>query len=266
MTRGLLASLLATTGLVALHGSVLAQVSLTDASATYTQNFDTLATTGNTVAWANDSTLAGWSLFNASGNAITAYRAGDGGVNNGSFYSFGSSGSSDRALGGVASGGAYFGSPASGTLAGWIVVGFTNDTGLALTSATVAFAGEQWRNGGNASAQTMALQWGLGASLASTSFAPTGFDWASPITSTTAAAVDGNGVGRVPSLGGVLATTGWAPGQTLWLRWAENNDSGNDHGLAIDDFSLAVTAVPEPASTALLLAGLGALGLLARRR
>jgi hypothetical protein len=31
---------------------------------TYTQDFDSLANSGATVAWTNDSTLAGWSLFN----------------------------------------------------------------------------------------------------------------------------------------------------------------------------------------------------------
>jgi hypothetical protein len=54
----------------------------------------------------------------------------------------------------------------------------------------------------------------------------------------------------------------------LWVRWIERNDVGNDHGLAIDDFSLsaAVAAVPEPQSWALMLGGLAALGFIARRR
>ena len=64
----------------------------------YTQNFDTLATTGSSVAWANDSTLAGWSLFRqpAPGTAITSYAANDGGSNTGSFYSYGTGTSTDR--------------------------------------------------------------------------------------------------------------------------------------------------------------------------
>jgi hypothetical protein len=69
----------------------------------------------------------------------------------------------------------------------------------------------------------------------------------------------------VAGKGGTIMTT-WLPGETLWLRWVDLNNTGNDHGLAIDDFRLSVTAIPEPGTTALLLAGLAAVGLVARRR
>ena len=59
---------------------------------------------------------------------------------------------------------------------------------------------------------------------------------------------------------------GWAAGDTLWVRWIERNDAGNDHGLAVDDLSLSVSAVPEPGALALMLAGLAAVGFVARRR
>jgi hypothetical protein len=29
-------------------------------------------------------------------------------------------------------------------------------------------------------------------------------------------------------------------GDTLWIRWVEKNDMGNDHGMAIDNFSFSV--------------------------
>ena len=32
----------------------------------------------------------------------------------------------------------------------------------------------------------------------------------------------------------------WANNDTLWFRWIERNDAANDHGLAIDDFSLSL--------------------------
>jgi hypothetical protein len=91
-------------------------------------------------------------------------------------------------------------------------------------------------------------------------------DFTSPVASTTAGAVDGNVAGRVGNLG--LAATGlnWESGQTLWLRWSDRNDNGNDHGLAIDDLSFAVTPIPEPGTWGLMLAGLAAVGLIARRR
>ena len=64
------------------------------------------------------------------------------------------------------------------------------------------------------------------------------FNWTSPVTGTTAGAVNGNTTGRVNSVGGTLSGLNWASGTTLWFRWIERNDDGNDHGLAIDDFSL----------------------------
>lgn len=240
----------------------------------YTQNFDTLATTGSSVTWANDSTLAGWSLFRqpAPGTAITSYAVNDGSSNTGSFYSYGTGTSSDRALGGLGSGGSYFGSPGNPAVAGWIAASFTNTAASALNGFAVQFDGEQWRNGGNATAQSMVLEYGFGSSFGSVatwSAAGSAFNWTSVVNTTTAAAVNGNSAGRVANVGGSI-TTPWASGATLWLRWIENNDSGNDHGLAIDNFKLTagseVAAVPVPPSAALMAAGLGVVALVVVRR
>jgi hypothetical protein len=260
--------------LLAVTGSANAQVSYT--GGTYTQNFDTLGNVSGTttLAWANNSTIPGWNLFNqtAGGTAITTYLAHDGSVNNGSFYSFGVNGQSDRALGGLASGGAYWGSPATGTLAGWIAVAITNATATPITDFTVGFNGEQWRTGGTtnppalSAPQSMVLQYGFGATFAAVSTwnTPGGnFDWTSPVFNTsTAAAVDGNTTGLVANRGGTISNQNWAPGQTLWVRWIENNDANNDHGLAIDDFRFS--AIPTPGATALL--GLAGVAALRRRR
>lgn len=244
-----------------------AQVSFTGTA--LTQNFDTLITTGTAQAWSNNTTLPGWSLFNKTPTAITTYNAGDGSSNAGSFYSFGTGTGTERALGGAASGGAYFGSPASGTVAGWIAFAATNNTGSTATDFTIGYDGEQWRNGGNATAQTMVLEYGFGATFTGvTTWTPAGsaFNFTSPVATATAAAVNGNVAGRVAGRGGTVNQT-WAPGQTLWIRWIENNDAGNDHGLAIDNFSLTAslpTAAPEPGT--LVLGVLGIAGLVARRR
>lgn len=248
--------------------SAQAAVSLGSPAATYSQSFDTLASSGTNPAWANDATLPGWSLFNSLGAAVPTYIVNNGSGNAGGFVSYGATGAAERALGGLGSGGTYFGSPAAGTVAGYIALALSNDTGVELASFTLGFDGEQWRNGGNATAQTMTLEYGFGASFASVAgwtAAGSGFNFTSPIATATAAAVDGNTAGLVSGLGGTV-TTSWAPGQTLWLRWTETNELGNDHGLAIDNLSVSVTAVPEPGTWALLLAGLASLGFLARRR
>jgi uncharacterized protein len=218
----------------------------------YTQNFDTLATTGTgaTNTWSNDTTIGGWSLFNKDGAAIGTYNADTGTSNTGSFYSYGASTTAtDRALGGAASGGAYFGTPASGAVAGWMAFAANNGTGATINTLNVSFNGEQWRNGGNATAQSMVLEYGFGATFgAVTSWTKPGgnFDWNSPVISATAAAVDGNVAGKVANVGGALNNLNWSTSDTLWLRWTENNDSGNDHGLAIDDFSLSATTSNVP--------------------
>lgn len=239
-------------------------------SLTYSQTFDTLASSGTANVWLNDSTLAGWSLYNAAGTALTSYRADTGSSNTGSFYSYGSTGDTERALGGLGSSAAYYGSPAAGSLAGYIAVAFTNTGSTTLDSFTLSYSGEQWRNGGNASAQTMTLQYGFGDSFGTVSTwntADASFSWTSAINTTTAASVNGNVEGLVSNLGGTVSGLSWESGQTLWVRWVENNDFGNDHGLAIDNVSLSVTsAVPEPGSYALMLAGLCAVGMIARRR
>lgn len=251
--------------LLALTGAVNAQVSYSGGS--YNQNFDTLATSGTANAWANNSTIAGWSLFvqPAPGTAAPTYRADDGSSNAGAFYSHGSTGSSERALGGVGSGGAYFGAPLAGNVGGWITVGITNNTSSSLSEFTASFDGEQWRNGGNTSGNVMVMEYGFGASFAAvtTWTAPGGsFDWTSPIATATAAAVNGNGVGLVANRGGTVSSLNWAVGETLWLRWIENNDFGNDHGLAIDNFGFS--AIPTPGAAALV--GVAAVAGLRRRR
>jgi len=257
-------SLLVVTGASApLH----ATISYTTSGGSISQNFDSLTQSTSATAWVNDSTLAGWSMFNQTGAAVPTYLGGTGSVNTGSFYSFGVAGVNpvgDRALGGVASGGAYFGSPASGAVAGWWAVAITNNTGSTLTDFTVGFDGEQWRNGGNTSAQTMVMEYGYGATFGAVgSWTAPGaaYNFVSPIVGSTAAALDGNApANRTAGLGGTVSAQTWNPGATLWIRWIDNNDAGNDHGMGIDNWGFS--AVPAPGAIALF--GMG--GLVATRR
>lgn len=265
-------------------GALHAQVAYTRAGQSYTQGFDTLATSGSGNAWANDTTLPGWSLFRVTSNsdatptAIATYNAGTGSGNSGAFFSFGSSGSSERALGGLGSGTAYFGGGsgsaalASGVTVGWITLGLRNDTGGAIAGFTLGFDGEQWRDGGASTpnAQTLGFEYGFGSTFGGVpSWTDPGaaFHFSSPVFQNTSngAAVDGNGVGRTSGLGGTVSGVDWEPGETLWLRWTERNDTGSDHGLAIDN--VAFSAVPEPEEYAAIAgAGMAAVAWWRRRR
>lgn len=246
-------------------------ISITAAGSAYTQNFDGLAASGTGMTWANDSTLPGWSLFRQTGTAISTYRAGTGSATTGSFYSFGASGSNDRALGGLGTDGTYFGSPDPGYLAGWMAVSFSNGSGGSLDGFQVSWEGEQWRNG-NATAQTMVFEYGLGSSFSTVaSWATPGglFDFSSVVNGGTAGAVVGNSAGLVAGRGGSVSSLSWAVNDTLWLRWVELNDTNSDHGLAIDNFSFTANrssaAVPDGGTTFALF-GLSFAGLAGLRR
>jgi len=258
---------------LALAQSAYCQVSF-GGGLSYSQDFDTLATSGNANAWSQNTTIGGWYLFQYTGGNIADINAGPGSSNSGHFWSFGTGTATERALGGVASANTYFGSPgpASGAVAGYIAVGLQNTSGSTLDSFTISYDGEQWRDGGATTpvAQTMVLQYGFGATYAgvTTWNVPAGnFDFTSPVfvNTTTGAAVDGNAAGKVTARGGTISSLAWNNSETLWVRWLENNDAGNDHGLAIDNFSITATvAVPEP--TVASLAAIGLLGLLVLRR
>jgi len=204
---------------------------------TYTQNFDSLASSG-TVNWTNNVTLPGWYAAKSGTNAPN-YAASTGSGTAGGLYSFGVAGvnpASDRALGSLGSGSA---SP--------VIYGlrFTNDTGLAVTNITVAYTGEEWRNGGSASAGSLAFSYGVSSSLitnavdatAWTNFAALNFT--TPTVGSTASALDGNNGTNRQVFASVILTNVTVPaGQELFLRWLDVDDTGNDSALAIDDLTV----------------------------
>ena len=141
MTMNLRGRFAAATLCALASGSALvAQVSLTTLGTPYTQNFDTLATSGTANAWTDNSTLPGWySQFSAVATNPTTYRADAGGSNTGAIYSWGTGTATERALGSVASG-----TPANIFNA----VRLVNNTGSPITSLLISFNGGQWRDGG----------------------------------------------------------------------------------------------------------------------
>ncbi|MES2705398.1 MAG: PEP-CTERM sorting domain-containing protein [Verrucomicrobiota bacterium] len=268
-----------------------AAISYSTLGSLYSENFNSLPvnapsngnvqTSAYTNGWQDDSgTVAGdhfgvpgWYLYHpiavaAEGGTSQHQRVRFGpGANTGSFWVFSSTAAdTEKALGNVG----------SLTVAGdnanlYTALRLTNNTGVPLTSFTLTFDGEQWRDGQLATGETLnfgysttatASDWfdaGAFISVPTLSFtAP-----AASGTGTTGTAINGNVAGLVSDITGTVSGIDWQPGTDLWLRWADAQLAGNaDDGLAIDN--VRFTAVPEP-SALLLLAGAAA-GLLSRRR
>lgn len=180
------------------------------------------------------------------------------GANTGSFWGFSSpSTDPDKALGDVG----------STTVAGdgepvYIAIRLVNNTGVPLTSFTLTYDGEQWRDGESDSPETLSFAY---------SNAATAADWfnSAPFTDvaalsftspffagagTAGTAVNGNGAGLTSNITSTITGLNWQPGSDLWLRWADPQLGGSlaDDGLAIDN--VRFSAVPEP-SALLFLAG-----------
>jgi hypothetical protein len=223
---------------------------LVSSGSPYTQDFDSLANSGAPPAdtnWMDNSTIPGWyASKSVAPAAITTYRVGSGALNTGAIYSFGVAGVnpvSDRALGSVASG--TPGNFACG-------VRFQNDTALAMTNITISYTGEQWRNGGNTAIQTLAFSYFISndpitssdAAGANAWIAFSSLNFNTLTVGATPGALDGNAPENRQVFSGVLLPNAIVfPGQEIFFRWLDINDTGNDHALAIDDLSIAFTTV-----------------------
>jgi hypothetical protein len=209
-------------------------ISLTALNTAYTQNFNTLARTG-----ASDVLPAGWSFSETGTNANATYTAGDGTSNAGDTYSFGMG--SDRALGTLQ----------SGSLLSTIGVCFTNNTGQTIASLDIAFTGEQWRLGTVGRADRLDFQYSADATSLTTGtwFHVDVLDFASPVTTGSVGALDGDAMANRTLVQGSITGLNLANGATVFIRWTDFNVSGTDDGLAIDEFSLTPKGGTAPPQT-----------------
>ena len=202
-------------------------VSLTAAGSPYTQNFDTLASTGTSAALP-----AGW-FFSETGSSAKndgMYSASTGSDTGGDTYSYGASGSSERA----------FGMLLSGTLTPRIGACFVNNTGAGITRISIAYRGEQWRYGATGRpADHIDFQFSTNASslAAGTWTGYRSLDFTSPVNSGSTGALNGNA--NAVNISSTIDSLNIADGAAFWIRWLDFDISpGSDDGLAVDDFSL----------------------------
>jgi uncharacterized protein len=216
----------------------MAAISLTETP--YTENFDTLASSGTSSTLPN-----GWVLAESGTNANTIYTAGTGSSNAGDTYSFGTSGSPERALGGLQ----------SGSLVPTLGASFTNDTGSTITALNIAYTGEQWRLGTLNRADRIDFQYSLDASSLTTGawIDVDALDFTSPTTTGTVGLLDGNAANRT-AISTAITGLSIPPGATVWIRWNSFDATGADDGLAIDNFSLTPTVGATPTTPVVAIA------------
>lgn len=229
-------------------------------SGLYTQDFDTLAASGGPFTWTDNSTLPGWYL------SRVTYLTGTGSGTAGGAYSFGTSSSTDRALGSVAT------ALPSGT--GDIAYGLRlrNDTAGSFTGFEFAYVGEQWRRANNANSHKLQFSYKISGSpinLLDTGFSSvTQLDFTGPISGSSATALNGNLSANRTALSFSLNFTSpfvsLDPGEEIMLRWIDENDSGADHGLAIDNLSITIPEIPAFLPVVVTI-GVGALWTMRRR-
>lgn len=214
---------------VALGASPVAAqcVSLASPGAAYSQDFDTLASSST-----SSTVPAGWAFAETGTNANTTYTAGTGSSNTGDTYSFGASGSSERAFGGLR----------SGSLVPTIGACFTNNTGATITSVGISYVGEQWRIGvsSRGAADRLDFQYSTDASSLTTGTWTNvdALDYGSTVTSGTAGALDGNNAANRTAISSSITGISIANGATFWIRWTDFDITSSDDGLAVDDFTL----------------------------
>ncbi|MEA5442609.1 ExeM/NucH family extracellular endonuclease [Cyanobium gracile] len=203
-----------------------------DLTGDYVQDFDSLPNLPTSPAqnWQDDVTLVGW--FSSRTGTGTTIVPGTGSLNAGGLYSFGASGSADRALGSVGSGNAAGGDFTWG-------VSFRNESGSTIETLYIQYQGEQWRFSGSATAQTLDFQYQTSIQPGLWSDADS-LDFTSPIISGSAGALDGNASTNRTLISGTLTNLGLHPGESLQIRWSDPDHPGSDHGLAIDDFQVSV--------------------------
>jgi hypothetical protein len=196
---------------------------------TYLQDFDTLISSGTGKV---ESLPLGWTFVESDDRADTVYTAGTGINHTGDTYSFGNTGSSDRALGVLQ----------SHTLFSVFGANFQNKTGNVINEITVQYTGEQWRLGtSDRGADRIEFQYSLDAeSLTSGHWINVhSLDFISPVTSGAAGPLNGNDNANRVILTQAINGVSIPADAVFWIRWLDYDVSNSDDGLAVDDFSLS---------------------------
>lgn len=239
--------------LLAAAATPLAAVTIGQFNTSYTEDFDTLATT------TSSSLPSGWQLAESGTGANDTYAAGSGTSSTGNTYSFGTGSSTDRALGTLRTSSV---NPMFGTV-------ITNGTGSTITQLTIQFTGEQWRLGATGRTDRLDFSYSVdGTSITTGTWLDVdALDFTAPNTAGLVGATDGSAVANQVLLNYTLTGLNLTSGASLYLRWSDFDASSSDDGLAIDNFSILAALtdgggtqnVPDSLPTSVIVFSLGGL-------
>lgn len=235
------------------------QISITgDLPQNYTQNFDDALGT-NTVAWANEVTIPGWSFVQATNDVdagpVASLLDSDGtfGLGDGSSgLNLGTIADPDRALGSRPGLGPFLSQPVREFFYG---ARFVNNSLGTITNVNISYNGEQWRANLNATPGTLDFYYRAGGTdfIGDTNntgwTAAPNLNFSSVNNALLNAPIDGNDPANRSAINGDISVN-IEPGQTFWIRWADLADTGNGDHLSIDDVNITFNGInPPPALT-----------------
>jgi hypothetical protein len=197
------------------------------APVTVTQDFNTLVNSGTSTVLP-----AGWFISESGTNANATYGVSTGSNTAGDTYSLGSTGSTDRALGGLR----------TGSLIPTFGASFTNTTGSVVNTLAINYTGEQWRLAVLGRQDRLDFQYSVNAtSLTSGTWTDVNaLDFSSPNTSGSTT-LDGNLAANRTNLSATISGLNIPNGATFWIRWTDFDVSGSDDALGVDDFSITMS-------------------------
>jgi hypothetical protein len=201
----------------------------------FTENFNSLAASGSSSAMPSE-----FSFVEAGTGGTLTYTADSGASTTGNTYSYGSAGSSERALGELT----------SSTVQSTFGACFVNNTNHAFTSFLIGYTGEEWRFAATGTVDKLDFQYSTeaGATLTSGTYINVdALDFNSP-DSGAVGMKDGNASANRVVFAPLAITPASPiqPEQTFYIRWVPTLVSGanTNDGLAIDDFSIGATLAP----------------------
>jgi hypothetical protein len=222
----------------------------------YTQDFNTLGTntwtnaisptvgTQASLGGAVNTNLNGWFASFLGGTPNTNLVADDGNGTNSAVYNYGTTGDANRSLGGLANNST---APAYGAL-------ISNSTADTLNSVIINLTGKFWRS--SSSVQNfLSFAYGevdgtivnninfLTATNTNNVFRlpAANIYGPSPVPTNAVGPLDGNNFTNQVQISNVAIPVNLAPGETMFIRWQDFDNSGFDAGLAIDDVSLTAS-------------------------